>query len=440
MTDRTKKIDLLDRTQFVQDVLKLIAQLSKNKKGCCFSIEGSWGIGKTFVIEEIEKELEREEDDRYFLFHYNCWQHDYYEEPSVAILSAMIHSMKKDGAAFSAALEDTVKAGYQFAGKKLKEIAGLYLENKIGVNLISWADEIKEKKEENAELEFDKMFGFSQTIEEVRKKLQEIADQRTVVLVVDELDRCIPAYAIKVLERLHHIFDGLENAIVILAVDRGQLEHCVEEMFGMGRDESSINIDKYLKKFIDFSIVLDYGKMNRLFQRKYDFYFQRFTFRPEFTRDVEHRLYAVFTDFLEGMDIRRQEKLFEKANIVHSLVTETTADIAVSAFEMIYEVLRVWGFTDMDKIARINEAQYANLEQAYGTNRIEKIQRFVEEAEIRQAGHKYLSANLYGKVTGYFAVLFSQRTVGELFVMPVPGFEEELQIVKKYCEYCDVMK
>lgn len=102
------------------------------------------------------------------------------------------------------------------------------------------------------------MFNFSQTIEMVRKDLQEMAEQRTILLVVDELDRCIPQYAIKVLERLHHIFYGLDNLIVILAIDRRQLEHSVEEMFGINSlEDKRIDVEKYLKKFIDFSMELD---------------------------------------------------------------------------------------------------------------------------------------------------------------------------------------
>lgn len=247
----------------------MVNQLSEIKKGCCFAIEGGWGIGKTFVIEEIEERLKEtacEEIglDRYFVFHYNCWQHDYYEVPAVAIISAMLSSIQTEESLFSEVAEDTIKAELKFAGEKLSEIAGLYLENKIGVNLIDWVKQVGEFKEVNAKarVEFDKMFNFSQTIDKVREKLQSIAKERTLVLVVDELDRCIPQYAIKVLERLHHIFYGLENVVVIMAIDRNQLEHSVEEMFGVRKDENSIDVEKYLKKFIDFSMVLDNGTVN----------------------------------------------------------------------------------------------------------------------------------------------------------------------------------
>lgn len=167
-----KRLDLLNREEFVENVIKIVNQLSDIKRGCCFAIEGGWGVGKTFVIEKIEDRLkviqsEETKSDRYFVFHYNCWQHDYYEEPAVAIISAMLASIKEDETLLSKDIDNTVKAGYKLAKEKIKEIAGLYIENKIGINLISLVDEINANKDEteDTENEFDEMFNFSQTIE-----------------------------------------------------------------------------------------------------------------------------------------------------------------------------------------------------------------------------------------------------------------------------------
>lgn len=340
-----KRLDLLNREEFVENVIKIVNQLSDIKRGCCFAIEGGWGVGKTFVIEKIEDRLkvflsEETNSDRYFVFHYNCWQHDYYEEPAVAIISAMLASIREDEVLVNGEAERIIKAGYEFVGEELKKIAGLYIENKIGINLISWAEDIKNNKEINqkAENEFDEMFNFSQTIEKVRKKLQEIAEERTIVLFVDELDRCIPQYAIKVLERLHHIFYGLDNVVVIMAIDRKQLEHSVEEMFGVRKDESSIDIEKYLKKFIDFSVVLDNGILNESYREKYKVYFDKFMVVQEVDKeDITNILSKLFPT----IGIREQEKLMEKANMVHSLVCNETMDISVLVFEVLYEVLKI---------------------------------------------------------------------------------------------------
>lgn len=447
-----KRLDLLNREEFKKNVIKIVNQLSDIKRGCCFAIEGGWGVGKTFVIEEIEERLkliqsEETNSDRYFVFHYNCWQHDYYEEPAVAIISAMLASIREDAAFFSKDIDNTIKAGYEFAKEKFKEIAGLYIKNKIGINLISLADKIKDNKDkiEDAENEFDEMFSFSQTIEKVRKKMQEIAEKRTIVLFVDELDRCIPQYAIKVLERLHHIFCGLENVVVIMAIDRKQLEHSVEEMFGARKDESSIDIEKYLKKFIDFSMVLDNGIINESYWEKYKSYFDKFVIEQ---KDDKEEITNVLSKLFATIDIRTQEKLIEKANMVHSLVCNVKKDISLLVFEVMYEVLMTWGLDGLPNIELIDDGRYE-----FGKKQIEKSKKVIlkslvaeayergEESVNRLPHRKYIQKNLYGKIIWYFDNLsYNEGTT----YIDVDGYmvnkQRELVVAKKFCELCEMIK
>lgn len=446
-----KRLDLLDRDEFIENVVKIVNQLSDIKRGCCFAIEGGWGVGKTFVIEEIEERLkviqsEETKSDGYFVFHYNCWQHDYYEEPAVAIISAMLASIREDEVLVNGEVERIIKAGYEFVGEELKKIAGLYIENKIGVNLISWAENIKNNKEINqkAENEFDEMFNFSQTIEKVRKKLQEIAAERTLVLFVDELDRCIPQYAIKVLERLHHIFYGLDNVVVVMAIDRKQLEHSVEEMFGVRKDESSIDIERYLKKFIDFSMVLDIGTMNESYRERYKTYFDKFVMKNE---ENAGEITNILSRLFETVDIRRMEKLIEKANMVHSLVCDEQLDVSVLIFEVIYEVLKIWKFGNLKYVAVINDGRYIDIEKRIG-DKMDILKSFVVEAYENGGEHsnrlpnqKYVRNNFYGKIFWYFANIFYSQDVP---YKDLDGYMDdktnELEVAKKYCEFCEMVK
>lgn len=452
MSDR---IDLLNRENFIENVLKLVDQLSKIEKGCCFAIEGSWGIGKTFVIEEIEKQLrivqsEKNGREQYFVFHYNCWQHDYYEEPAVAIISAMLASVQKESTIINEKVDGIIKSGWSLAKDKLEEITGIYLENKIGINLISIfkdADNIRNDNK-SALYEFDKLFNFSQTIEKVREKLQEIAKERTIVLVVDELDRCIPQYAIKVLERLHHIFYGLKNIVVIMAVDRTQLEHSVEEMFG--EKEDSIDIEKYLKKFIDFSMILDSGRVNNSLKEKYKEYFDKFSVKNG--SNDEERINEMLSELLKFTDIRRQEKIFEKANIVHSVICDEKVDISVLAFEIMYEVLQLWKFNAMEFVVKINDMHDTDFERKIGFEKIEYLREmeknawsgyyhgFSDESKL-----KILLNNLYGKVFWYFSNIFNQDdipyTMGSVQIrLDDAEDEKEEEIARKYCEFCEMIK
>lgn len=441
-----KRLDLLNREEFIENVIKIVNQLSDINRGCCFAIEGGWGIGKTFVIEEIEERLkvllsEETNSDRYFVFHYNCWQHDYYEEPAVAIISAMLASIKEDEALLNKDIDNTIKAGYGLAKEKIKEIAGLYIKNKIGINLISLVDEIIDDAEEikKAENEFDEMFNFSQTIEEVRKKLQEIAEERTIVLFVDELDRCIPQYAIKVLERLHHIFYDLRNIIVVLAIDRNQLEHSVEEMFGKG--ESSVDIEKYLKKFIDFSVVLDNGVLNESYWGKYKAYIDKFQVSDG--NDAE-KACCILSIFLDGIDIRNQEKIIEKAYLIHCIVCNELLDISVWVFEMMYAILKFLKVPNMGAVFPVNNQIYTRMDEDLGQKRADLVRKMKTE-NIRVGSDrvtKFILANLYGMIFWYFINIFHSNEVN--VYKDEHNFNEnrkkELEVAKKYCEFCEMIK
>ena len=88
------KLDILDREKVIDELFRIVQGESINQVFCSFAIDGTWGVGKTFILERLEQKLEMEmneetSDNRYFVFYYNCWKYDYYEEPAIAIISAL---------------------------------------------------------------------------------------------------------------------------------------------------------------------------------------------------------------------------------------------------------------------------------------------------------------------------------------------------------------
>ena len=71
-----------------------------------------------------------------------------------------------------------------------------------------------------------------------------------VIILVDELDRCRPIYAIELLERVKHLFDT-EGIVFVLGVDRKQLSHSVKALYGATFDAAG-----YLRRFIDIDYKL----------------------------------------------------------------------------------------------------------------------------------------------------------------------------------------
>ena len=71
-----------------------------------------------------------------------------------------------------------------------------------------------------------------------------------VVVVIDELDRCRPLYAIELLEAAKHLF-SVENIVFVLAINLRELGHSIKAVYG-----SDFDSHEYLERFIDIAIPL----------------------------------------------------------------------------------------------------------------------------------------------------------------------------------------
>ena len=365
------RVDILGREEYIENVQNIITLLSEQYHGGSFAIDGCWGVGKTYVLEELERNLrtvqsEDSADDRYLVFHYNCWEYDYYEEPIIAIVSAMLDNIEDK-------LCGVAKESWELANDIVQEIAGTFFENKIGVDVVSIYDKHRKRKHsfQAYDRSFDQFFSFKKTLGVARKKLVQLSDKKAIIFFIDELDRCMPSYAIKILERLHHLFEGVENTILILAIDGGQLNHSIQEVYGENTD-----VDRYLKKFIDFKIKLEVGTPQESLFEKYKYYFDKFD-DWEKVRDTIIDLTDVY-----NIDIRNLEKIIDKNCIIHDIVfIEHTA-----AYVLIYEW--IWGLTmykietsscdsfkDFYWIPEIDKSKYVNLDKCVGSDVITLLTR-----------------------------------------------------------------
>jgi len=90
INNTTEKTDLLNRKQFVADMISIISKLPTNKQ-CSFAVNGVWGCGKSTMLEMFEDVAKKE----YLVVNYNAWRNDFYDEPLVAILSTLIEKLNE---------------------------------------------------------------------------------------------------------------------------------------------------------------------------------------------------------------------------------------------------------------------------------------------------------------------------------------------------------
>ena len=341
--------DYLSRQPFIKLLKNIIENQSKNNNGYSIAIDGDWGSGKTWILDALESQLP---NDEYLIFHYNAWENDFYEEPLVALLSVMLESLRQ------------IKKVTEIDGKAnvvsssiltLSKIVGVITEKKLGVNLSDTFDAIKNT---NAALhdaaltdeDFNTLLPLSNALKQVRKVLSELNSDFKIILVVDELDRCLPEYAIKVLERLHHVCNKMQ-VFQIISIDKFNLADSICKVFGKNflktTPEHNIMqfVDSYLQKFIDISIPLSNGKPDKSLEVMNGL---EKTF-CEWTRDNsagapinfnENFLEEFLAEMFSGIDRRLQEKIFSQVELCHKMTLATGVKPELCSYSiLIYEII-----------------------------------------------------------------------------------------------------
>lgn len=133
--------------------------------------------------------------------------------------------------------------------------------------------------------------------------------------------------------------------------------------------------------------------------------------------------------------------------MVHSLVCNEKLDVSVLAFEILYEVLKIWEFGDLKYVAIINDGGYPDIEKQIGS-KIDILKAFVDQAYTNvkmgygwQTIEKSVNYNLYGKIFWYFANIYYDEKIPYLeYSNCMQDVKDELETAKKYCEFCEMVK
>lgn len=335
-----EKIDILNREAFVNMLLEITKSISNSEKSTSFAIDGPWGSGKSFVLDMFEEKLSQVktdgfEDDRYFIIRYNCWEYDYYEEPLVAIVAAMLDMIDEKTKFLYGETGEQIKGVLKAIGTTLISIANGAMKNTTGIDLgeaysiVSSGVSAGKEKYEKAN-EYDKYFGFKKALKSLHQVLNEIGQHYTIVFLVDELDRCLPEYAIKVLERLHHLIEGTQNVVNIISIDKTQLHKSIHRTFGFD------NAEDYLKKFIPFTVSLNLGEVSEKITNKHSDYIGLFDKnRIYFDESIEEFMQVVF----QRIDVREQERLFHRATVAHGILFSEPKDYSFMCMELLITVI-----------------------------------------------------------------------------------------------------
>ncbi len=258
-----EKIDKLERGEFIEFIKGLILnseQYKRNNESDSYviALDSAWGTGKSYFIDLFTQSVT---DDTLRIVKYNAWKNDYCENAFEPLIYDILTSdclsfpMENDNDKenLKRILAQIGKIGLAFGKQvlthKLKVTTGIDYENvlneieKSGNTLKAFMlRESKVLSEINQERDaFEK---FKQYLSESTSYLKD--NNKKLVVIVDELDRCKPTFAIQTLEVVKHLFD-VENIVFLFAVDIQQLSHSISSVYGQGFDSVG-----YLCRFFDY--------------------------------------------------------------------------------------------------------------------------------------------------------------------------------------------
>ena len=146
--------DHLSRQPYLNLLKSIITTQCNNSSGYSFAIDGEWGSGKTWILNELEKQLTEKKENKFIIFHYNAWKNDFYDESLVALLSVMIESLKK----YKKSITETGSVSKLISSSitTLMKIVGNVVEKKYNLNPNDIIDSVKDSSKAIANIKLTK--------------------------------------------------------------------------------------------------------------------------------------------------------------------------------------------------------------------------------------------------------------------------------------------
>ena len=271
-SDTESKEDYLnfgEVSQIVTEILETEAMLPVS-----IGIFGNWGAGKSSLLNLIEQQIKPHE---WIVIKFDAWLYQGFDDARTALLETianhLIQAAKDEETILKKSQNLLVRInGLRLAGF-LAEGAALAagfptfgLVSKIFGTAQNALDGIQDETESKQVVEIGKEIVDSgkklinplkqqtppQQIDEFRKEYGEILRDlgKKLVIVIDNLDRCLPANAIQTLEAIR-LFLFLNRTAFIIAADEEMIRHSVAEHY---KDLSYRHQIDYLDKLIQIPI------------------------------------------------------------------------------------------------------------------------------------------------------------------------------------------
>ena len=310
----------LDRVTYAQILTDTVSIYSD---GFVLAINNEWGTGKTTFVKMWQQYLKNE---GYNTLYFNAWENDFDANPLVAIMSELKTLTNSNDKIFNSVIQKGAILTKKILPTVLKAIAKNYIDTDSIVELIEKASEsTTEILEDEIKNYSNKKKSVKDFKGELEKFIIKTNENKPLVFIIDELDRCRPNYAVEVLEQIKHFF-SVKGIVFVLSIDKTQLGHAIKGVYG----NNEINSDEYLRRFIDLEYSIPKPSTDKFCKYLYQ-YFSFDDFFLSNMRSKNSELSGDNSDFLRmaamlfdenNLTLRQQEKIFGQTRLIISSFKE----------------------------------------------------------------------------------------------------------------------
>ena len=422
------------RKTLLNNLISLIKDDYPKEHALTVSLDAGWGFGKSFFLEKLASELKT---DNQMVVRFNAWENDISEDAFISFTDSLITGLSKYLEDSSVFFEKADLAMVSFAKVSLSRITS-------SIPVVSSIKKLVKETEQEYEkqlLEEGSYFvkGLDKTgLEVVRGKIKESLEEffpkcraeyqgKKAFVLIDELDRCRPDFAIQVLERVKHLFSD-SRLCFVFAINKEQLEKSVCHSFGQ------IDTSLYFERFFDYSFILPDPDTE-------EFIKDRFPFSGETKHHVYYNLLSqMVLDAKKLISLRQVEHIFNTFEAICHIVPDFDQFTTLPYFipwavfsktvdnEFFEDVFR---FRDSPKALSMNAFESRFMSCVY-----EKFVFFGDEKRTARylihetfdndsfprpvpAGYESRGSNLFlsNNRYGYVSVSLSREKLGEIYTL-----------------------
>lgn len=251
LTDNETRVDLLNNEAIATTIIELLR--ARPDHPVTIGVHGDWGAGKSSVLEMIEAGFA--DKDEVLCLKFNGWRFQGFEDAKIALIEGIVTGLVEKRPALNkaaAAVKDVfrridwLKVAKRAGGLALTAFTGIPTPDQIGAIVASLeavvADPAKLATKENLSTAIDEVKAVlkpgetknvPEEVEAFRKAFDQLlkdAGIKQLIVLIDDLDRCLPDTAIETLEAIR-LFVFTARTAFVVAADEAMIEYAVRKHF-----------------------------------------------------------------------------------------------------------------------------------------------------------------------------------------------------------------